>query len=894
MLHPGAPRDARRSHGGSALRVSEGADGAKMSLFWRRKQRELNEEIDGHLRMAMQDRVDRGENRARASQSARRELGNPTLIHETTRDQWGWRWLETLLQDLRYGLRTLHKSPGFTAVAILTLALGTGANSAVFSAIDAILLRPLPFPESDQLMRISQYHLKVKNSNPFVAPVRVEDWNRMNSTFQAITGYYTEDDSEVSGPLPEKITAAYVAPRFLQVWGVAPALGRDFTTGEERYGGPGAVLISNRFWHQRFGGDATALGKNLRIGQSSYAIVGIMPASFLFPETDVDLWSPIPTDSPYTWAQSRDDTWYTVIGRLKRGVTLEQARANLATVQTQLGKEYPKPDADLGVKIQPLKEIMVGSSVRRSFWMLFGSVSLLLLIACTNIAALLLARSSQRQHEISIRFALGGSRAAIIRQLLTEMFLLALAGAALGLVVAGAASKIFEALAGTLPRVQEIHLDATVVFYSLACSVMVTLLCGLFPAIRAARKSISISLAQASFTQVSTRNRLQWLLVGVQVALAVTLLAGAGLLLRSFQELGHVSPGFQSSHVLTFHISASYGETINMKAMAQRIDRTIDSLRALPGVVSAATSATLPGASSEYPLEFKIAEGATDANRKILADSRAVSPDYFTTMQIPRLEGQACRERSSGADVMVNRSFANTYFPQSQAIGHHLLVQGSNASFFSPGEIRGIVGDAREQGLSHAPVPTVYWCFVAAMPDPFYLVRTHSAPMTMAETIRKRIHDIEPARSVFDISPLTAHIDESFSENRLGMVLLGFFATTAISLACLGLYGTLSYSVTIRQREIGLRMALGALRAQIAKQFLLQGLRVCFVGCAVGLGLAIAFSRLLSGMLYGVSPTDTATLVGVVLIMLSVAAIASLVPVRRAMRVDPMVALRHE
>ncbi|MGB6484908.1 MAG: ABC transporter permease [Candidatus Acidiferrales bacterium] len=860
-------------------------------LFWRDKRNELNEEIDSHLRMAVDERVSQGENPAHAAQSARRELGNVALIRETTRDQWGWRWLETLLQDLRYGFRVLRKSPGFTAVAVLTLALGIGANSAVFSAIDAILLRPLPFPDGDQLMQISQYNPKSKSTNSFVAPVRLEDWNRMNSTFQAITGYYAEDDSEISGPLPEKVTIAYVAPRFLQVWGIAPAFGRDFSPEEELFGGPRAVLISNRYWRMHFDGDPNALGRKLRIGNFSLTIVGIMPASFLFPDHDVDLWSPVPIGEPA--ASSRASTWYTVIGRLKRGVALSQARASLNTVQVQLGKAYPDTDRDLAVNIQALKATIVGN-VRRSFWILFGSVSLLLLIACTNIAALLLARSSQRHREISIRFALGGSRAAIIRQLLAETFLLALVGAALGLIVAAAASQIFQALAASLPRVREIHLNFTIVLYSLACSVVVTFLCGLFPAIHAAREGISVSLARAGSAQVSTRNPLHWLLVGVQVALAVTLLAGAGLLLRSFQELGRVFPGFQSDHILTFHISASYGETANLPAMKQRIDRTMDSLRSLPGVTSVATAVALPGLPSEFQQQFQVAEGDTDPNHKIVSDSRFVSSDYFATMQIPLLAGQPCRERQSGVDVMVNRSFANTYFPQSSAIGHHLLVQDNLSALLPPGEIRGIVADAREEGLNHAPAPTVYWCFIAAVPDPYYLVRTHGQPMVMAETIRKNIRDIEPSRSVFDLSPLTEHIDNSFSENRLRMVLLSFFAATAISLACLGLYGTLSYSVAIRQREIGLRMALGSPRAQIARRFLFQGLRVCFLGCLAGFGLALASTRVLSGMLYGVSPTDAVTLSAVIFIVLVVAAVASLVPAIRAARVDPMVALRYE
>jgi putative ABC transport system permease protein len=422
----------------------------------------------------------------------------------------------------------------------------------------------------------------------------------------------------------------------------------------------------------------------------------------------------------------------------------------------------------------------------------------------------------------------------------------------------------------------------------------VTFLCGLFPAIRAARKSISLSLAQAGARQVSTRNRVQWVLAGVQVALAVTLLSGAGLLVRSFEELGRVSPGFQPDHVLTFHISASYAESNNFKTMQQRIERTLDALRGLPGVVSAATSATLPGVSSEFPQQFQVAEGQADPNHEIVADSRTVSPDYFATMKIALLDGEACQERTSGADVMVNRSFAETYFGNSPAIGKHLLVQGSLASFFPTAEIRGIVGDAREEGLSRAPVPTVYWCFVGAEPDPYYLVRTHSAPTSMEQAVRVRIHDILPTRSVFDLAPLTDEIDDSFAVNRLRTVLLGFFSATAISLACLGLYGTLSYSVAIRQREIGLCMALGAPRGQIARQFLREGLGVCLAGCVAGLGLAVAFGRALSGMLFGVSPTDAVTLVAVVVVMLGVAAGALLLPAIQAMGVDPIVALRHD
>ena len=864
------------------------------SLF---RKRALDAQLDSELRFHIEELTEANVAAGLTPEEARRrtvlEFGGREQIKEELRDVHRVSIIESTLANLKSAFRFIRKSPSFSITVIVTLALGIGANSAVFSAIDAILLRPLPFPNGDQLMELRQYNPKTSSPRTRLAPVRLEDWNRMNSTFQAITGYYTEDNSETSGALPEKVTQAFVTPRFLQVWGISPALGRDFTREEEHFGGPHAILISDRFWRRRFSADPNALGKKLRTNGFSSSIVGVMPASFLFPDRDVDLWSAVPPDAPI--AQNREWTWYLAIGRLKPGVTLEQARANLATVQKQLGRAFPKTDADLSVGIEPLKEMTIGG-VRRSLWILYGSVSLLLLIACTNIIALLLARATQRQHEISVRFSLGGSRTAIVSQLLTEVFVLALAGAGLGLVVANAASKVFRTLAADLPRVEEIHLDWRIILYSLVCSVLATLVCGLFPAIRGTRRDMSSSLTQASRTQVSTRNPLQWLLVGVQVALAVTLLAGAGLLLRSFQELGRVLPGFDASHVLTFHISASYAETAEWKGLTQRIDRTIDSLGSLPGVETAATDGTLPGVPSHFQIELKFSEGQQDTERKIVAESRFVSPAYFATMRIPILSGELCRESPDSLksiNVMVNRSFANTYLAESSAVGRHLQEVPSSA-FLPPGEIRGIVGDAREEGLNREPGPTVYWCTSASGPDPVYLVRTRTEPMAMAETVRQKIHEIEPARSVFNIAPLTEHLDEAFAENRLRTVLLAFFAATAVLLACVGLYGTLSYSVNVRRREVGLRLALGALQGQIVKQFLLQGLGVSFLGCVAGSVLAAAFARVLSGMLYGVSPTDVTTLLGVVVLVLVVAAVASLAPAIRAASVEPMQVLREE
>jgi predicted permease len=868
--------------------------------FFRRKQvqeQEFDRELRFHIEELTRENIASGMTPEEAHRQAMLEFGGKEQMTEELREVHKLPIIETLAMNLRFAWRLICKSPVFSIVVIVTLALGIGANSAVFSAIDAVLLRPLPFPHSDRLMLLRQYNAREKSPQSFVAPLRLEDWNRMNSTFEAMTGYFTEDDSEISGPLPEKMTHVFVAPRFLQVWGIAPALGRDFTPEEELYGGPSAVLISDRLWRRRFNGNPDVVGKALRFGSTipghrpaAYTVAGVMPPAFSVVFRDVDLWSPSPVNAPF--AQDRGSTWYTVIGRLKPGESADRARADLAGVQSKLGQQFPKTDANVAVDLQPLKDSAVDNS-RRSLWILFGSVTLLLLIACTNIAALLLARMTERDHEISVRFSLGASRRAVMTQLLTEVLLLAVLGSLAGLLLAAGAQKLFHMLAPNLPRVEEITLDWRIVSYSLTCAVAVTLLCGLLPALRGTRGGMTSSLAKSSRTQVSGGNPVQWALVGVQVALAVTLLVGAGLLQRSLAELARVSPGFDPGHVLTLHISVSWGETADMKAMTQRTNRTLDTLRALPGVEAAAITSTLPGVPGRQQTELKIVEGEQDPNHKVVADSRFVSTGYFSVMNIPVMAGEPCQDTPMAMTVIVNRSFANNYFGQSPAIGHHLATSAFSG-FPLSGEVRGVVADAREQGLNTEPMPTAYWCSNVAFPFTHYVVRTRTEPAALADTLRRTIHEIEPSRSVFDVEPLTERLTESFAEDRLRTILLSVFAATAVSLACLGLYGTLSYFVSIRRREIGLRIALGALRQQIARRFLVQGLRVTAAGSLFGLALAAASARLLSGMLYGVSSFDPMTFSGVVVLVLIVATLATIVPAARAARTDPMQVLREE
>jgi putative ABC transport system permease protein len=796
------------------------------------------------------------------------------------------RRLDTILRNIRVSVRSLRHAPTLSLAVIITLALGIGANSAVFSVIDAVLLRPLPYPASDQLVEITHHNLRNPATFP-AAPVRVEDWNRMSSVFQAIAGYYTDDASETSGELPEKLRRAFVSPRFLDLLQIAPQIGRNFSPEEMHTGGPNVTLISDRLWRRRFGADPQVIGKQLRIGQTSPTVIGVMPATFQFPQADIDLWATVPPDAPV--AASRGNTWYTVLGRLKPGVTLSQASSDLQNVQSQLGEQFPQTDAQLIIGIQPLKEETVGG-IRRSLWIVFGSVSLLLLIACANIAALLLSRAIQRKHEISVRFSLGASRAAIALQVLTETGILALCGAGLGLLLAAEAPNVFRAIAGNLPRMEEVHIDWRIALYSLACSIIVTLVSGLIPALRSTRRENS-RLAPGVRAEVSQRHPMQWVLVAVQVALSVTLLVGAGLLLRSFQALNQVNPGFESTHVLTFHVSGSYAETIDYPGLIRRIERDLDFLQSLPGAKGSATALELPGVSSPpRDNEVSVTGQGLAPDYKVHTDSRIVSRTYFETLQIPLTAGELCTVRPSvpGAqdrpDAMVNETFAKLYFPHGFVDGQS--VQGSL--------VKGVVGDARERGLSQGVRPTVYYCLTSASPSPYFLLRTQADPSTMIQTVRRKMKELEPGRAVFDLSPLSEKIGESYAENRLRTLLLAVFAATAVSLASVGLYSTLSYLVIVRRREIGLRLALGSERTRIVNLFFLKGLGVTAGACSAGLLLALGLTRLLSGMLFGVSASDPLTLALVIATVLLVGSLASLAPAFRAARLDPMQVLREE
>jgi putative ABC transport system permease protein len=851
----------------------------------------VERDIDREMRFHLEERIDelraQGLSRADASRRARLQFGSVSLQADRTRDMDVSAVADALVRDTKYALRSLGRTPGFTIAVVLTLALGIGANGAVFSAVNTVILQPLPFPDGDRLVRIDQ--LRQGFSGGFMAPVRLEDWQRLNTTFDGITGYYNENVSETSGEFPEKVTRAFVAPRFVDVWGVPPARGRGFTALEHTEAGPRAVIISDRYWRRRLGADPEVLNRTVRIGAAVFPIVGVMPPTFYFPDRDVDLWFPTALDFKY--ALSRLNTWYTAIGRMKGGVSAEAARANLAAVQAQLGEQYPETDKTITVDVVPLKDVTVGA-IGRSLWLLFGGVTVVLLITCTNIAGLLLSRSTHRQQEIAVRLSLGASRSRVVMQLLVEALVLAIAGAGVGLLVAGGAVAALRAAAATLPRIDEVGIDWMVVLYTLAVAVVVTVLCGLLPAFRAGRDTGAVN--DSTRTQVSSRHSLQWLLVGAQVAMSVVLLASAGLLVRSLQELSRIDAGFEPSNVLTFRVSGNYGETVDQQRLITRIDDTIDALRTLPGVTAVATSMSVPGVPLDFDNAFTIVEAGTDSDRKLVAQRRVVSAEYFSTMKTPVLEGEMCTRQPANGQLLtvINQSFRTRYLSDwPSPIGLHLAAGNDRER---ARRIVGVVADARDHGIDRAPVPSVYSCGSAPNPTPVFLVRTHGDPLDLAQTIRLKMREREPLRSVYEVAALEDRIGGAFAENRLRTTVLSLFALSALALAAVGLYGTLNYVVNLRRREVGLRLALGAMRMTIVRQFVGQGLKVIAMACAAGVVTALMLTRLLEGMLFGVSPTDPIVMVAVVAIVMGVAIVGSLIPAMRAAMIEPMRVLRDE
>ncbi|PYR57229.1 MAG: ABC transporter permease [Acidobacteria bacterium] len=798
-----------------------------------------------------------------------------------------------MLHECRAALRATIRRPLFAAIVVALLALGIGANSAIFSAVDAVLLRPLPYPAADRLVAIYEANVSQHDLTSLVAPVRLEEWNRMNRSLEGLAGSYFENMTDTSGPLPERVAAMRISPRFFSVLGTPAALGRTPAPEEDRLGGPAVVVVSDAFWRERLNGDPTVVGGSRTLGGVSRTIVGVMPASFRYPSTTTEAW--IPAQMSAGLMQARQARFYTAVGRLKPGVTPEQAEADLSTVQAQLGEQFPQTDKGWTARAIPLKEEKIGG-VRRSLWLLFGAVTLLLLAACGNVACLMLADATRREREVAVRFALGASRRAIVRQLFIEGLVLALAGVLGGLVLARWATDLLANAATQLPRANEVRMDVRLLAFTLAIGIATTVLFSLAPALQATRHEIATRLARSGRGLAGGRLLLQRFLVGAQVTLAILLLVGAGLLVRSFARLQQVSLGFDPHHVLTFRISAQWSE--RPEAVAARQLRTLQRLQAIPGVVSASFSGILPAGADFPPAEFKIVGRDLEEHR--FATARQVSADYFHTMRIPLLQGESCRDdlamataaTTPGAPVeskiLVTRAFADRFFPNDNPIGHRVIQR-------YPGVIIGVVGDVRENGVYNEAPPILYYCGLAAYwPDPFYEVRIDAASTVSMTAIREAVHSIEPGRAVYAARTLDEALSDSLSQPRLNTILLTLFATTALALAAIGLYGVLSQLVAARRREIGVRMALGARPAQIFSSIASQAAAITGAGLVLGIAGALALSRIMGTLVFDVTAHDPFTFALAPIVLAVVAAAATIVPARRAARVDPIHALRED
>jgi predicted permease len=781
----------------------------------------------------------------------------------------------------------------FAVIVVALLALGIGANSAIFSAVDAVLLRPLPYPGADRLVAIYEANVSRHDLTSLVAPVRLAEWNRMNRSFDGLAGSYFENMTDTTGPLPERVAAMRISPRFFSVLGTPAALGRAPTDAEDRFGGPAVVVVGDAFWRERLHADPNAVGRALVLGGVSRTIVGVMPASFRYPAMTTEAW--IPAQMSAGLLQARQARFYTAVGRLKPGITPEQAEADLSTVQMQLGDQFPQTDKGWSARAIPLKEETVGG-VRRSLWLLFGAVTLVLLAACGNVACLMLADAARRERDVAVRWALGASRAALVRQLFIEGLVLALAGAAVGLLLARWATALLATAATELPRANEVRMDVRLLAFTLTIGVATTVLFSLAPALQLTRRDIAMRLARSGRALAGGRLLVQRALVGAQVMLAIVLLVGAGLLLRSFARLQQVSLGFDPHHVLTFRISAQWSE--RPEAVAARQLRTLQRLQAIPGVVAASFSGIQPAGADFPPAEFKIV-GRETADH-LFATARQVSADYFRTMRIPILQGESCRDDPGAAvsvgtagaaaehKILVTRAFTDRFFANDNPIGHRVIQR-------YPDEIIGVVGDVRENGVAREPPPILYYCGLTAYwPDPVYEVRTDPARAVSMTAIRNAIHSIEPGRAVYAARTLDDALSESLSQPRLNTILLALFATTALALAAIGLYGVLSQLVAARRREIGVRMALGARPVQILSSTASQAATITGAGIVLGIGGALALARVMRTLVFDVTAHDPLTFALAPIVLAVVAAAATIVPARRAASVDPMHALRED
>jgi predicted permease len=862
--------------------------------FWRqRKDEDLDVEIRSHLDQAIRERIERGEAPDEARAKALREFGNVGLVKETTREMWGWAWLEQFGQDLRFGLRMVRKNPGFSLVAILTLGLGIGANTAIFGIFSGVLLRPLPFPNAHELI--------VARGSSWIPVVQFQAWQAGQQSLAQMAAYYPREYHLTLAAETELIEGAEITSEFFPTLGVAPQRGRNLLAEETQPGRERVALVSAGLWRRLFG-SAQLERQTLRLNGEDYQIVGVLPESFQPFELNLrqpQVWVP----HVLTPIRADGELNYVIpVARLKNSVSLAQAQAELDVKLAQLKQQRPEwfSEASGRVGLNTLQEQIV-AGVRPALRLLLAAVGFVLLIACVNVSNLLLARAARREKEMAIRAALGAGRWRVARQMLTESLLLSSMGGAAGALLAIWSLDLFLwLLPANTPRLGQIRLDATALGFSLLLSLAAGLLFGLLPALATARTDLNELLKAGKSGGGGVRfKRMLDALVVAEIALACVLLAGAGLAANSFFRVRQVEPGFDAERVLTMRLQVPENRYTTMSELNGFYERALERLTATPGVEAVALANNLPLKRANSVRNVTI-EGSGQRRR---VDFSVVSPAYFRALQLPLRRGRVFTEAdtaSSAGVVVIDETMARQNFPQADAVGQRLRIGEEGNPWL---EIVGVVADSKSNGLEGTGFPGIYIPYQqrqATLVESlvgrrmWLLARTTSAPAQSIAALRQAMREVEPDQAFADAQPLTQVLAESIAPQRFRAALLSLFALVAVSLASLGIYGVMNYAVAERTREIGIRVALGAETRDVMRLVLGQGLALALAGVALGVAAALALTRLMKTFLFGVSATDPLTFVGVAALLTLVALLACWIPARRAAKVDPMVSLRCE
>ena len=888
----------------------------KSLVFHERAMRELDEELSEHLEMQTLRGMSDGLSREEAERAARRMFGNVTLVSEACREQRGIRWLEDFLQDASYGARQLVRDKGFTAIAVLTLALGIGANCAIFSAVEGVLLRPFPYSASDRLVSLD---CAVPSKGILTMGFAIPDLRELTArsrSFESVAGYFF-DDSILADGTPEHIQAVRADASLFPLLGVRAALGRTFTSVENTFGNHRVVLLSDALWQRRFGRRPGVIGETVRINGEPYRIVGVMGPEFRFPNEAVELWTPLSFAAGDNMA-TRNNHFVNAIGRLKPGVSVTQARAGAKTIAGALEREFNE-NTGVAMNVSDYLTSVVGD-VRRPLLVLLSAAAVVLLIACVNLANLLLARASGRQREIAVRAALGAGRGRLIRQLVCESLLLGLAGAALGIALSVWLIHLIRLLGPEgIPRLQTISLNPEVLVFAFGATIASVLFFGLVPALHVARAQDGDALRDGGRTRSASvgANRFRNLLVTGEIALSLVLVVGAGLLIRTFELLNRVDPGIRTENVLSFAVALPSSTYHGPEPVAHFYSELIRRLALIPGVQAVGASTGLPianrgGWGKFFSIEGRFASRLADVP---LITYREVTPGYARTLGIPMREGRFFTDGDAASQPLVaviNETARRMYFPHESPVGKRAIPGPPEqiiANLLPRPDFRiprltiiGVIGDVRHAGLAQPPEPELYVPHAQgtvkdnedSSANMFVMLKTSSDPAMFVPAVRAAMRSLDPDQPVADVATMDERLATSLAPQRFQLFLFGGFALLALALASVGIYGVMSYSVRMRTPELGVRIALGAQRGAVLKLIARHGLTLGLAGVAAGAVLAFALTRLMQSLLYGVQAHDALTFFGSALVLLLAIALACIVPSLRATRIDPLAVLRAE